>query len=322
MAAPSTEGYKPEWLEIEKALGTRPVLSGTTQDIIDSFTTLGAALAAQAGSPDPSVQTRDETTSSGIPVRIYTPPNPSNKPLPLGVYFHGGGWVTGSLDSEDAWCRYIAKNSPCVIVSVEYRLGPKWKTPVMLEDSIKGFEWAWNEAPSLNADQSHVFTIGSSAGGGLALTVADAMIAKGNASHVHGIVAIVPVTAHPSSIPDEYKQYYTAYEENKSGVPIIDAGTMDTFFKAIEADLKDPRFLVTLSKNLASFPPTYISTCSKDPLRDDGRVLEMMLKDKGVKTKSDHYDGVPHYFWMFPGIKGGEEFLANVCKGVRFVLDA
>ena len=92
----------------------------------------------------------------------------------------------------------------------------------------------------LNADQSSVFTIGSSAGGGLALTVADAVIAKGNASHIRGIVAIVPVTAHPSSIPDAYKQHYTAYEENKSEVPIIDAGSMDTFFEAAGVDFKDP----------------------------------------------------------------------------------
>lgn len=78
--------------------------------------------------------------------------------------------------------------------------------------------------------------------------------------------------------------------------------------------------VVTLSNQLDKFPPTYIATCGKDPLRDDGKVLEMMLKDKGVKTKSDFYDGMPHYFWVFPGIKRGEEFLMNVCEGVKFVL--
>ncbi|PQE24110.1 hypothetical protein CJF31_00002318 [Rutstroemia sp. NJR-2017a BVV2] len=319
---PSSEGYKPEWLEIEKALGTRPILSGTLQEITESYDTLTAALAAQAGPPDSSVQTHDASTSSGIPVRIYTPSHSSTKRLPLGVYFHGGGWVLGTLDSEDSWCRYVAKNTPCIIVSVDYRLAPKLKMPTMLEDCVEGFEWARQEASSLNADQSRVFTIGSSVGGGLALAVADAMTAKGNASHVQGIVAIVPVTAHPSSVPDAYKQHYSSYEENKSGVPIIDASSMDTFFEAAGVDFQDPGTFPTLSNNLASFPSTYISTCAKDPLRDDGKVMEMMLKDNGVETKSDHYEGVPHYFWMFPGIKGGEEVLANVCEGVRFVLGA
>jgi acetyl esterase/lipase len=114
----------------------------------------------------------------------------------------------------------------------------------MVENSISNnqnqISQAWDEASSLNADQSCVFTIGSSAGGSLALSVADALIAKGNASHIRGIVAIVPVTAHPSSIPDAYKQHYTAYEENKSGVPILDAESMNTFFEAVGVDFKDP----------------------------------------------------------------------------------
>jgi versiconal hemiacetal acetate esterase len=64
----------------------------------------------------------------------------------------------------------------------------------------------------------------------------------------------------------------------------------------------------------------YIATCGKDPLRDDGRALEAMLKKEGIKTKSDHYEGVPHNFWLFPGIERGEEFSLNVAKGAQFVL--
>ena len=131
---------------------------------------------------------------------------------------------------------------------------------------------------------------------------------------------MVPVTAHPSTVPAFYKSYYTAYTENGSGVPMIDASTMKTFFEASGTDFNDEKVLVTLSKDLKSFPKTYIATCGKDPLRDDGKVLELMLKAEGVKTKSDFYEGVPHYFWMFPGIKGGEEFLMNVFKGAQWVL--
>jgi versiconal hemiacetal acetate esterase len=71
----------------------------------------------------------------------YTPEGIEGKKLPLGVYYHGGGWVLGNLDGEDAWCRYIAKNTPCILVSVDYRLAPKFKHPAMLDDSITAFNW-------------------------------------------------------------------------------------------------------------------------------------------------------------------------------------
>jgi len=180
---------------------------------------------------------------------------------------------------------------------------------------------AWKNAAQLGADQSKVFSAGASAGGGLALTVADQLIKSGQGSQIQGVVAMVPVTAHPTSIPSEYKSQYTAYTENGSGVPIIDAESMRIFFEAAGADYNDEKTFVTLSKDLGKFPPTYIATCGKDPLRDDGRVLEMMLKKEGVRTKSDRYEGVPHYFWMFPGIKGGEEFLLNVAKGAQWVVE-
>ncbi|KAB8303590.1 hypothetical protein EYC80_004989 [Monilinia laxa] len=320
MNTPLSEGYKPEWLELEKALGARPILTGSPAEIELQFNTLIASVTAQAGPPDSSVQTR-ETSADGIPVRIYTPENPSGQKLPLGLYYHGGGYCVGTLDAEDSWCRYISKHTPCILVSVDYRLGPKHKLPVMLDDSVKAFEWAWQHAPEFGADNTHVFTIGASAGGGLALTVANHLVAAGKRDRIQGVIAMVPIAAHPLSVPAGYKAHYKSYDENASDVPIIDRSTMDTFFAAVDADVNDPGTFVTLSPHLDKFPPTYICTCSRDPLRDDGTVLELLLKEKGVKTKSDFYDGLPHYFWLFPRFKGREEFLANACEGVKFVLD-
>jgi len=320
MAAPSTEGYAQSWLDYEKILGTRPLLTGGPEELMEQYIALGTALAAQAPPPDPSVKTRDDT-ADGVPVRSYTPEGAEGKKLPLGVYCHGGGYVLGNLDGEDAWCRYIAKNTPCIIVSVDYRLAPKFKHPAMLDDCITAFNWAYKNAATLGADPNKVFTTGTSAGGGLALTTADQLIKAGKGSQLAGVVVMVPVTAHPSTIPAAYKSHYTAYTDNGSGVPMIDAVSMTTFFSASGADFNDEKVFVTLSKDLAKFPKTYIATCGKDPLRDDGKVLELMLKEEGVQTKSDFYEGVPHYFWMFPGIGGGVEFLDNVVKGTQWVLE-
>jgi len=120
---------------------------------------------------------------------------------------------------------------------------------------------------------------------GLALTTADQLIKAGKGSQLAGIVAMVPVTAHPESIPAAYKSEYTSYQDNASGVPMIDAQTMKKFFEASGTDYHDEKVFVTLSKNLAKFPKTYISTCGKDPLRDDGKVLQLMLEKEGVSTK-------------------------------------
>jgi len=75
-----------------------------------------------------------------------------------------------------------------------------------------------------------------------------------------------------------------------------------------------------LSKDLKSFPPTYLCYCGKDPLRDDAKVLEMMLKEEGVKTKSDFYEGVPHYWWMFPGIRNAGLFYGNLIQGCKWAV--
>ncbi|PVH71374.1 alpha/beta-hydrolase [Cadophora sp. DSE1049] len=309
--------YAPEWLEPEKALGQRPIFGGSP-DRIEAFNSLGAAIAAQSPPPDVSITTVDQT-ADGVPVRIYTPPAASDEKLPVGVYYHGGGYLVGILDSEDAWCRYISKNTPCIVVSVDYRLSTTHKLPAMLDESLAAYKWAWHNADNIGGDQSK-FTVGASAGGGLALTVADQVIKIGKGSHIQGILAMVPVRAHPENIPAAYKTQYTAYTKNGSGVPIIDADTMRVFYEAAGRNFQDEKVFVSLSKNLAEFPPTYIATCGKDPLRDHGIVLKAMMKKVGVKTRSDFYPGVPHYFWLFPGIKGGEEFLANVVKGALWAL--
>jgi versiconal hemiacetal acetate esterase len=101
---------------------------------------LGAAIAAQSPPPDASVSTTDKD-ADGVPVRIYTPDGSAGKNLPVGVYYHGGGYLVGGLDSEDSWCRYVAKNTPCIVVSVDYRLSVEHKFPAMLEDSITAYKW-------------------------------------------------------------------------------------------------------------------------------------------------------------------------------------
>lgn len=312
-------------------------MTGTVEELQEQFGALSALLISPQLPLDNSIESKDGL-ADGIPIRIYKPKHATTAKLPIAVYYHGGGYVLGNFDTEDPWCQYLAKNTPCIVVSVDYRLAPHFKMPTILEDCLTAYRWVYSSpspflsyyaniegtqvyanAEILGGNKHRVFSAGTSAGGGLALLVTDALVEEGNRSHVQGVVAIVPITAHPSSIPVEYKSQYTAYEENGSGVPVIDASTMNTFFQAAGCKYDDPRAFVTLSQNLSRFPPTYISTCGKDPLRDDGRVLEAMLKRADVKTRSDYYSGMPHCFWLFPNVHG-EEVLANAVKGAQWIL--
>lgn len=132
-----------------------------------------------------------------------------------------------------------------------------------------------------------------------------------------------PLTAHPNNISPAYSSLYTSYTINGTNVPVITSATMTTFFSAagIDQNWHDETVFATLSKDLDKFPRTYIATCGKDPIRDDGKVLEVMLKERGREVKSDFYEGMPHTFWMFPGVARGEEFFDNVVSGVRWVLE-
>lgn len=101
---------------------------------------------AHAPPTDNSVQFRDET-ADGVPIRIYIPPAATEKKLPFAVYFHGGGYLLGDLNGEDAWCRIISKNTPCIVVSVDYRLTTTHKLPVMLDDCLTAYRWVLHPSP-------------------------------------------------------------------------------------------------------------------------------------------------------------------------------
>lgn len=138
---------------------------------------------------------------------------------------------------------------------------------------------------------------------------------------IKGVAAIVPCTLHWDNVPAEYQSLYKAYEENKEGVPIIDKNSMKIFYDHAGVDPKDSDIFTALATdNHKNFPPTYFVSCEKDPLRDDAYVMEAALKKAGVPTKHDHYKGMPHYFWIFPSIPEGQQYVGNLIAGVKWLI--
>ncbi|KAL5340910.1 Alpha/Beta hydrolase protein [Aspergillus crustosus] len=312
--------FAPAWLEFINELGETPALYGSLEEIESAWLKLGAKMMAkyEVPPPDDSVQTQDISLRD-FWVRVYTPPNLSlSSKKPVGVYFHGGGWAMGSVDQEDAICRLVAKHHSMTVVSVSYRLAPKYKYPAALDDGVKAVNWVVEkfQPPS-------VLLLGGSAGGNLAFGTALRLIDSGRGDLVAGIIALVPVTIHPDAVPTDIKAAgrYTSYDTNADAT-VNTKSAMETFFAAYEAPIDDKYTSCILHPRLNELKKVYIAECGADTLRDDARLMKAQLEDVGVPVGYDAYPGFPHYSWTFPAACLGAhrgEFLGRMLDGVGWV---
>ncbi|KAK5111823.1 Telomerase-binding protein [Meristemomyces frigidus] len=307
------------WLEVEKASGGRAVLKGTPEEIKTMYNQLVGALLPQYPKPSENVESKDGEVD-GIKYRLYWPKTATDA-LPTAIWTHGGGWMTGDLNADDLLCRVVAEHTNSAIVSIDYRLTPEYKWPTQLEDCMKVYKWAHQNASSFHGDPKRFYTVGGSAGGTLALAIArettkDPELKAG----LKGIVAMVPATVHYDNVPEKYQVAYNAYTDNAKDVPILDAESMQTFYHHVGADPKDASMFPLLATDShKNFPPTYFTSCEFDPLRDDAYAMESALKEAGVPTKHDHYKGFPHYFWIFPSVPESQQYVGNLLAGIGWL---
>ncbi|UNI17155.1 Versiconal hemiacetal acetate esterase [Purpureocillium takamizusanense] len=310
----------PKWLLIEESLGGRPKLTGHPLDMrkqYKAFTDQANAMHVKTA----NVVVEDMVVSPHLSARVYVPVTSNERLLPVGLYYHGGGWCCGDLESEDSLCRLVSEGMPCVIISIGYRLAPEHKSPTQLNDAVDGWTWAFENASLWKGDQRKYFTIGQSAGGNLALAVANRLLALDRGPEIKGIVSVVPFVVHPSRVPPAYADMYQSFRANEDA-PANTAEAMNAFLDAAEANPDDPDVFVLHSPHLRKFPPTYISVCGVDPLRDDGLIFDKVLRDLGVSTKLDHYEGLPHVFWAFGCEPPDGSFINDLLTGIGFVLQA
>ncbi|KAJ9636174.1 hypothetical protein H2204_005446 [Knufia peltigerae] len=314
--------YLQSWLDLEKELGGRPLLQGSVEEMRAQVAELGQKLMSRAPTSSDAVESRDGYVES-VRYRVYTPNDASKQgPLPVGIWTHGGGWSMGDINDDDLLCRFVAEHIPSILVNVEYRLAPEHKVPTQLQDTLAVYEWARQNAHSFGGDPNKFYTIGGSAGGALALQVANHIVNDpSKRKNIRGVAAIVPATLHFDYVPEEYKSIYKAYKENEKDTPLIDKEAVRTFFEATAVDPRDSTFFTALATdNHQNFPPVYLVSCEKDPLRDDAYVMEAALKRAGVPTKHDTYKGLGHYFWIFPSLPEGQQFVENLIGGIQWLI--
>jgi len=271
--------------------GGKPVEESTVEEARASH-----ALARElAGPPEPVHRIEDRRIpgpAGDIPVRIYTPSGPG--PFPALVYFHGGGWVVGNLESVDVPLRSLANRAHCVVVSVDYRLAPEHKFPAAPDDCYAATRWVSEHATELGVDPNRLAVGGDSAGGNLAAVVA-LMARDQNGPRVAYQLLIYPVTNHDFAT--------TSYVANAEGY-LLTRGAMIWFWNhylATPADGGQPYASPLRAPRLNDLPPARVIVAGFDPLCDEGEAYAARLNDAGVPTDLRRYDGLIHGFFTRAG---------------------
>jgi acetyl esterase len=261
---------------------------------------------------EPVDQVRDFTIDGPggpIPIRVYDP-NQKNAASAL-IYFHGGGWVLGGLDSHDHVCRALANSVPCTVFSVDYRLAPEHKFPAAVEDSWAATAWIAGHAPELRIDPARIAVGGDSAGGNLAAVVSQRAREHGG-PHLVLQLLIYPATDMRMTMP--------SIDEN-ADAPILSKGAMHWFVNHYlngEAERANPLASPLLAGDLSGLPPAFMITAECDPLRDEGEAYGELLRRHGVRADIHRYDGMPHgFFSMTAGLDTARRAFADAAARLQ-----
>jgi acetyl esterase len=276
-----------------------------------------AAMAAMQ-SPLEAVARIEDRTLPGqggdIPIRMYMPFG--DGPFPVLMYFHGGGWVLGNIESSDGLCRILANASKCIVVSVDYRLAPEHPFPAAVEDAYCATEWIAAHATDFGCAASRIAVSGDSAGGNLAAVVAQIARDRGTPS-IQFQLLIYPVADAACDAP--------SYSENADGYFLTKAG-MQWFWNHYiqnDADRNNPLASPLRATNLASLPPALVITAEFDPLRDEGEFYAEKMRAAGTPVQLSRYNGMIHgFFTMSHLLDQGRTAMHEAAAALRTALKA
>ncbi len=237
----------------------------------------------------------EDRTAGDIGVRIYWP-HAGDRPLPVVVFYHGGGFALGDLDTHDPVARAHAVGAEAIVVSVDYRLAPEHPFPAGVDDCWAALQWVGEHAAELGGDPQRIAVAGDSAGGNFAAVVAHLARDHGGPPLVFQLLWYPTITAD-LSLP--------SFTEN-ADAPMLDRQVIDAFlgWYVPGLDISDPRTLpVTLAPSNAGdfsgLPPAYIGTAEHDPLRDDGAYYAELLRSAGVPVELSNEPTLVHGYVSF-----------------------
>jgi acetyl esterase/lipase len=283
-------------------------------------------LAALGGDPEPVARIEKRSIpgpAGALRVWVYTPAGARMGPLPGLVYFHGGGFVAGSLETHDGICRSLAHASGCRLASVDYRLGPEARFPAAVEDACAAIRWIAGHAAQLGIDANRLGVCGDSAGATLAAVVAQALAvpppgtADGTANPRLALQFLLcPIL--------DYRAETASWQAFGSG-HFLDRETLEhdlRHYLPEGADPADPRISPLRAHPLAGLPPAIIHTAECDPLRDEGAAYATCLEKAGVRASYRCHSGMIHLFYALGGvIPYAAEAYRQMGADIRALLD-
>ena len=272
------------------AAGVRPLY---TLSVDEARAADLAAIRAAAGTGEPVRHVTDRHLpgpAGDLPIRVYRPVDTA-EPLPTLVYFFGGGWALGSIDTSDEICRALANAVPCQVVTVGYRLAPEHKFPAAVDDCRAAVAWIAANAAELGVDPDRLAVAGDSAGGNLAAAVT---LARGPA-------LAAQVLVYPNT---DYRGDTESMRENDDPAAFNRRSVAWYWghYLADPDDGRDPAASPLLAEDLSGLPPALVITAEHDPLRDEGERYAERLREAGVPVVATRYAGMAHGFFAMSGV--------------------
>ena len=225
-----------------------------------------------------------------VAARLYVPPGAESQgALPLLVYFHGGGWVIGDLETHDDPCRFLAAHSGAALLAVDYRLAPEHPFPAAVDDAEAAYGWATANAVRLGVDPARIAVGGDSAGANLAAAVC-LLTREGG-----GPMPTMQLLIYPATDATGDAASRRTFGEGF----LLTRNDMDWFeerYLPEDSDRSDPRVSVLRAPDLSSLPPAYVATAGFDPLRDEGEAFAARLREAGVPVALRRHRGLVHSY--------------------------
>jgi acetyl esterase len=246
-----------------------------------------------------------------IPARFYEPEGLGLEGRPLIVYFHGGGWTIGDLDTGDSVCRFLAANVPATVLSVDYRLAPEHPFPAAVEDALAAFRWAAIDNKRLGADPSRIAVAGDSAGGNLAAAVS--LLSRDREGPSPAMQALIYPVTDAVGGQDSRDRFAKGFLLSKA-----DMDWFESHYLPPGVDQADPRVSVLRADDVSGLPPAYVTTAGFDPLRDEGEAYATRLEQAGVPTVLRRHPGLIHGFANLTAVsKTARAAMLELCGAIR-----
>ena len=296
-------------LDQAAAAGGKPFHAMTPSEARQAIDVMFAAF---RGDPAPVGKVEDRKLPGPVgevPVRIYTPSG--RGPFGILVYFHGGGWVIGNIETHDSLCRDLTNQAGVVTVSVDYRLAPEHKFPAGPEDCYAVTKWVGANAALLNGETGRLAVSGDSAGGNLAAVVT-LMARERGGPKIACQALIYPATDAANNTPSQKEFGQDGY--------ILSKSDMDWFYGHYlnAGDVANPLVSPARAKDFNGLPPALILTAAYDPLRDEGEAYGEVLRKAGVPVKISRYEGVCHGFVsMAAALDAGKKAVAEISSELK-----